>query len=226
MQRLFDRVAAHFSSSAALQSDTTIPVSTERDAPRAQRFARSLARFLDRCESSPDLLGEEKTQDALVITFLAAFSMIGWLMLMQGYEQLRQAHAIERWPTTVGTVLAVDMQVADGGEGIRWRPQVTYTYTVDGRVITATRITPGRTPSINDEIQARDYVGRYLPQTPVQVHYNPFEIRDSVLEPATPRSAYLNLALGTGLAILGPALFMLIGMPISRRRGWLFWRRP
>src|SRR5262245_54285962 len=108
MQRLFDRVAAHFlSSNAALQSDTTIPVSTERDAPRTQRVARSLARFLDRCESSPDLLGEEKAQDALVITFLAAFSMIGWLMLMQAYEQLRAARAIESWPTTVGTVLAV-----------------------------------------------------------------------------------------------------------------------
>ncbi len=226
MQRLFDRVAAHFSNSAALQSDTTIPVSTGPDVPRAQRVARSMARFLDRWESSPDLLGEEKTQDALVITFLAAFSLIGWLMLMQGYEQLRQAHAIERWPTTVGTVLAVNMQAADGADGTRWRPQVTYTYTVRGRVITATRITPGKAPSINDEIEARDYVGHYLPQTPVQVHYNPIEISDSVLEPATPRSAYLNLALGTGLAILGPALFMLIGMPISRRRGWLFWRRP
>jgi Protein of unknown function (DUF3592) len=226
MQRLFARVAAHFFSSAALQSDTTIPVSTERDAPWSQRFAYSLARFLERCESSPHLLGEEKAQDALVITFLTAFSMIGWLMLMQGYEQLRQAHAIERWPTTAGTILAVDMQAADSGQGTHWRPQVTYTYTVHGRVITATRITPGKTPSIEDEIQARDYVGHYLPQTPVQVHYNPVDIADSVLEPATPRSAYLNLTLGTGLAVLGPALFMLIGMPISRRRGWLFWRRP
>ena len=168
---------------------------------------------MDRWESSPDLLGEEKTQDALVIGFLGAFSLIGWLMLMQGYEQLRQAHAIEHWPTTVGTILAVDVQAADGGDGTRWRPQVTYAYTVHGRVITATRITPGKAPNIKDEIEARDYVGQYLPQTPVKVHYNPAEISDSVLEPATPRSAYLNLALGAGLACLGPALFMLVGMP-------------
>jgi hypothetical protein len=225
MQRLFDRVAAHFSSSAALHSDT-MPRPSERDAPQAHRPARSLARFVDRWESSPDLLGEEKTQDALVIGFLGAFSLIGWLMLMQGYEQLRQAHAIERWPTAVGTILAVDVQAADAGEGRRWRPQVTYAYAVHGRVITATRITPGKTPNIKDEIEARDYVGRYLPQTPVKVHYNPTEITDSVLEPATPRSAYLNLALGAGLACLGLALFMLVGMPASRRRGWLFWRRP
>src|SRR5262245_6726846 len=117
MQRLFARVAAHFFSSAALQSDTTIPVPTEPGAPWGQRTAHGLARFLERCESSPHLLGEEKAQDALVITFLTAFSMIGWLMLTQGYEQWRQARAIELWPTTVGTVLAVDMQAADGGGG-------------------------------------------------------------------------------------------------------------
>lgn len=225
MQRLFDRVAAHFSSSAALHSDP-MPRASERDAPQAHRLARSLGRFVDRWESTPDLLGEEKAQDVLVIGFLGAFSLIGWLMLMQGYEQLRKAQAIERWPTAVGTILAVDVQATDGGEGTHWRPQVTYAYTAHGRVITATRITPGRAPNIKDEIEARDYVGRYLPRTPVKVHYNPAEITDSVLEPATPRSAYLNLALGAGLACLGPALFMLVGMPASRRRGWLFWRRP
>ena len=224
MQRLFDRVAAHFSSSAALHSDTLTPA-PEREAPQAHRLARALARFVERWESSPDLLGEEKTQDALVIGFFGAFSLIGWLMLMQGCEQLRQAHAIERWPTTVGTIMAVDVQVVDGGEGARWRPQVTYAYAVNGRVITATRITPGKAPNIKDEIEARDYVGQYLPQTPVKVHYNPAEMTESVLEPATPRSAYLNLALGAGLAGLGPVLFMLTGMPASRRRGWLFWRR-
>ncbi len=225
MQRLFDRVAAHFSSSAALHSDT-VARTPEPDAPPVQRLAGAVARFADRWESSPDLLGEEKAQDALVIAFLGAFSLIGWLMLLQGYEQLREAHAIERWSTTVGRIIAVDLQAVDGGEGARWRPQVTYAYAVNGRVITATRITPGKAPNINDEIEARDFVGQYLPQTLVKVHYNPAEITESVLEPATPRSAYLNLALGAGLACLGPALFMLIGMPASRRRGWLFWRRP
>jgi hypothetical protein len=222
MQRLFGRLAAHFSSSAALHSDTNPPA---RPAPKAHRLEHALARFADRWESSPDLLGEEKAQDALVIGSFAAFSLIGWLMLMQGYEQLRQAHAIERWPTTVGTVLAVDVQAVDGGEGARWRPQVTYAYTVNGRVITATRITPGKAPNIKDELEARDYVGQSLPQTPVSVHYNPAEITESVLQPATPRSAYLNLGLGAGLACLGLILFMLTGMPASRRRGWLLWRR-
>jgi Protein of unknown function (DUF3592) len=225
MQRLFDRVAAHFSSSAALHSDT-IAAAPEPEVRQAHRFADALARFVDRWESSPDLLGEEKTQDALVVAFFAAFSLIGWLMLLQGGAQLRQAHAIAQWPTTMGTVLAVDMRAVNGAEGARWRPQVTYTYAVNGRIITATRTTPVNARHIQDEIEARDYVGQYLPQTPINVQYNPAEITESVLDPATPRSAYLNLVLGASLACLGPVLFMLIGMPASRRRGWLFWRRP
>lgn len=222
MQRLLDRLTAHISGGPVPRSDT---IARPRTAPVTHRLSHAMARFADRWEASPDLLGEEKTQDALVIALFGAFSLIGWLMLTQGYEQLRQAHAIERWPTTAGTILAVDVQAVDGGEGARWRPQVTYAYAVNGRVITATRITPGKAPNIKDEIQARDYVGRYLPQTPVTVHYNPAEITESVLQPATPRSAHLNLALGAALACLGPILFMFIGMPASRRRGWLLWRR-
>jgi hypothetical protein len=225
MQRLFGRVAAHFLGSAALHSGPVTP-SPASEPPAIHRTAHTVARLLDRWESSPDLLGEEKTQDALVIAFFGAFSLIGWLMVVQGCEQLRQAHAIERWPTAEGTVMSVDVQAVDSGEGARWRPHVTYAYSVGDRVITATRITQGKAPNINDEAKARDYVRNYLPQASVTVHYNPAQITESVLEPTMPRSAYLNLFLGAFLASLGLALFMLFAVPASRRRGWLFWRRP
>jgi hypothetical protein len=225
MQRLLGRFAAHFHGSAPLHSApaTTAPAS---EPPAIRRTALSVARVLDRWESSPDLLGEEKTQDALVVAFFGAFSLIGWLMVVQGCEQLRQAYAIERWPTAEGTVVAVDVQATDSGEGARWRPQVTYAYSVGDRVITATRIAQGKAPRVNDEAKARAYVRNYMPQASVTVHYNPAQITESVLEPATPRSAYLNLFLGAVLAGLGLALFMLFAVPASRRRGWLFWRRP
>jgi hypothetical protein len=225
MQHLFGRVTAHFLGNAALHSGPVTPAAAS-EPPENQRAANSVERLLDRWESSPDLLGEEKTQDALVIAFFGAFSLIGWLMVVQGCEQLRQAHAIGRWPTAEGTVMAVDVQAVDSGEGARWRPQVTYSYSVGNRVITATRITQGKAPNVNNEAKARDYVRNYLPQGSVTVHYNPAQITESVLEPTTPRSAYLNLFLGACLASLGLALFMLIAMPASRRRGWLFWRRP
>jgi hypothetical protein len=219
MQRLFGRFAAYFFGGGALPPGGVTPAATPRTAD-AVPIAPLVVRMWDHWvnKSSRRLLGEERTQDLLVIGFCAAFSLIGWLMVLQGYEQLREARAVERWPTASGSIVAVDVQALDGREGLRWRPQVTYAYTVQGRLVTATRIGSGKAPNIGDEIQARDYVRRYLPQTPVKVHYNPAEITESVLEPGTPRSAHLNLAFGAGLAALGPALFLLIGLPAARRR--------
>jgi hypothetical protein len=103
------------------------------------------------------------------------------------------------------------------------RPRVTYAYTVNSRVVVAARIADPNTTGRD----SKDYVvHNYLPQAPVTVHYNPAATSESVLDATVPRSAYLNLILGTGFACLGLTLFMLIAMPASRRRGWLFWRRP
>jgi len=222
MQRLFGRLAAHFLGGPSSPPDSFTPASTVQPPP-VSRLTGYVTRLWSHWvnQSSPQLLGEERTQDVLVIGFCAAFSLIGWLMILQGYEQLQRARAIERWPVVTGTVIAVDVQEVDSREGARWRPQVTYAYAVNGHVITATRITSGKAPNIVDEIEARDYARKFLPQSPVTVHYNPAEITESVLQPATPRSAHLNLWLGAGLACLGPALFLLI-IPASRRRRRLF----
>lgn len=168
-------------------------------------------------DSSPQFLGEEKTQDVLVIGFCAAFSLIGWMMIMEGVQQLSVAREMERWPTATGAIVSVAVQQAGDGEGTRLRPQIMYSYEVGGHSVTATRITAGRGPSIKDEEQARDYVRKYLPQTPVRVYYNPEEITESVLELGTPRSAHLNLTLGIALACVGPVLFLMIGSPLSPR---------
>lgn len=218
MQSWFGRFSAHFSG-ATLPSGSVAPVTSPQTAPQAPREPLAVRLWEHwATRSSPQLLGEERTQDLLVIGACAAFSLIGWLMVMQGYQQLQHARAVERWPTTTGAIIAVDVQTVDSREGARWRPQVTYTYTVQRRAITATRIAAGKAPSIDKEEQARAYVRKYLPQTPVTVYYNPSEITDSVLDPAIPPRAYLNLALGAAFACLGSALLLLIGLPGARRR--------
>ena len=69
--------------------------------------------------------------------------------------RVRSSAGRRRW----APILAVDLHAVDSGDGARWRPEVTYSYAVNGRVMTAGRITPGKAPSIKDEIEARDYVG-------------------------------------------------------------------
>jgi len=124
---------------------------------------------------------------------------------------------VAKWPTTVGTIASVNMQEIEGTEGARWRPQVIYYYSVDGRVIASTQISLGQAIHVADEQAARDFVHKYPPQSAVTVHYNPDEVTNAVLETGTPRRAQLNLTLGLILAAAGPILLLIFGAPIYRR---------
>jgi len=163
------------------------------------------------------IFGEDRSQDVLLIGLCAAFSLIGWLMIVQGSEQIHIARVVAKWPTTVGTIASVDMQEIDGSEGVRWRPQVIYYYSVNGRVIASTQLSRGQAIHVADEQAARAFLGKYPPQSAVTVHYNPEEVTSAVLETGTPRRAQLNLTLGLVLAATGPTLLLIFGAPIYRR---------
>jgi len=138
-------------------------------------------------------------------------------MIVQGSEQIHIARTVAKWPTTVGTIGSVDMQEIDGSEGARWRPQVIYYYSVNGRVIASTQLSRGQAIHVADEQAARAFLGKYPPQSAVTVHYNPEEVTSAVLETGTPRRAQLNLTLGLLLAATGPTLLLIFGAPIYRR---------
>jgi len=213
MQRIFSGAGAGIESatakalpvvpsSAADPSATTLPGDLRRHRIHWRRLG---------------IFGEDRSQDVLLIGLCAAFSLIGWLMIVQGSEQIQIARAVAKWPTTVGTIASVDMQEIDGSEGVRWRPQVIYYYSINGRVIASTQISRGQAIHVADEQAARAFVSKYPPQSAVTVHYNPDEVTNAVLEAGTPRRAQLNLALGLLLAATGPTLLLIFGAPIYRR---------
>jgi len=212
MQSPWGRLAAH------LLGGATVGRVPQREAQRAARepLPQAWERWI--AESSPQLLGEQRTQDFLVITFCAAFSLIGWLMIVQGAEQMHRARQVAQWPSTRGTVESVDVHAVEGSQGAHWRPQVTYTYAVRGRLITATRLSLGKAPAFEDARGAHAYAARYPSRSPVAVFYNPVEVTESVLETETPRSVYANVAFGVVLACLGPLLLVFFGFPRYRRR--------
>jgi len=213
MQGPFGRLAAHFLDGAAA---TRAPRSQSEPAarePLPQAWERWIA------ESSPQLLGEQRTQDFLVITFCAAFSLIGWLMIVQGAEQIHRARQVTQWPSTRGTVESVDVYAVEGSQGAHWRPQVTYSYAVQGQLITATRLSLGKAPAFEDARRAQAYAARYPSRGSIVVFYNPAEVTESVLDTAAPRSVYVNVAFGVVLACLGPLLLVFFGFPRYLHRG-------
>jgi hypothetical protein len=212
MRSPFGRLAAHLLGSQA--ADRTAQPAAEHVAreARAQAWERWLA------ESSPQLLGEQRTQELLVFTFCAAFSLIGWLMIVQGADQLHAARQAAQWPNTRGTVESVEVYAVGSSQGAHWRPQVTYSYAVDGRLVTATRLSLGKARFFEDARRAHAYAARYPARSTVTVFYNPAEVTESVLEIETPRSVYANLAFGVALACTGPGLLVLFGFVRYRGR--------
>ena len=211
MQGPFGRLAARFLGTPAAgraRSLQTVPATRK---PPPQVWERWFA------ESSPQLLGEQRTQDFLVVTFCAAFSLIGWLMIVQGAEQMHRARQVAQWPSTRGTIESVDVHAVDGSQGAHWRPQITYTYAVHGKVITATRLSMGKAPAFENARQAQAYAARYPSRGAVAVFYNPDEVTESVLETDATRSVYVNVAFGVVLACLGPLLLVFFGFPRTLR---------
>jgi len=213
MQRIFSGAGAGIESITA-QALPAVPNSAAE--PAAPPLQGNLQRRRIRWPRL-DIFGEDRSQDVLLIGLCAAFSLIGWLMIVQGSEQIHMARAVAKWPTTVGTIASVDMQEIDGSDGVRWRPQVIYYYAVNGRVIASTQLSRGQAIHVADEQAARAFLRKYPPQSAVTVHYNPDEVTSAVLETGTPRRAQLNLALGLVLAATGPTLLLVLGAPIYRR---------
>lgn len=229
MPRIVGRSAPHLIASGsvtrigltAAQAMSAPPASTSNPA-QAQAPSPASPHWYNR--PSLGVFGEDKSRDVLLIGLCAAFSLIGWLMIVRGGEQIHHARNVAKWPTTVGIIASVDMQEIDGSEGARWRPQVVYYYSVNGRVISSTQLSRGQALQVTDERAARAFLAKYPTQSAVTVHYDPAEVTNSVLETNIPRSARLNLALGLVLAAAGPILLLIFGGPVYRR--WAPSREP
>lgn len=210
MQSRFGRLAACFFGGADARGARSAAPPVGRESPQAWE------RWIT--QSSPQLLGEQRIQDFLVVTFCAAFSLIGWLMIVQGADQVQRARQAAQWPSTRGTVESAEVYVVEGSQGAHWRPQVTYSYAVHGQLVTATRVSLGKARFFDNAQDAQTYAARYPARSEVTVFYNPAEVTESVLEIDTPRSVHANVAFGVALACLGPMLLALFGFPRYRGR--------
>jgi len=166
------------------------------------------------------LVGEARMQGVLVITFCAAFSLIGLLLMMQGGERIREVRQTEAWHTVQGVVEASDVYVMAGSQGEQWRPHVTYSYAVSGRLIVSTRMSVSKPRVEATREQALAYLARYPVGSSITVRYNPTDITQSVLDTDTPASAYVNLLFGCALALVGPTLLAWFRRPRSVPPHW------
>jgi hypothetical protein len=153
--------------------------------------------------SNSSWLGGERITDFSVLTLCSAFILMGVMMLGSlGLDALR-ADAAGGWPTTVGTVVSVAVDEVGYGVETHWFPRVTYQYTVQGRTMLSTQITPGQQPHWRESVDASHFLERYVTRSRVLVYYNPENAAESVLEARQAARTQPALGLGVTLVVLG-----------------------
>jgi hypothetical protein len=166
----------------------------------------------------PEVFFQERPQRLLVPGLCGAFILIGLVLMLNGWDRIRQARASAAWPTTRGVIVGAEVDPVHTSEGRRWRPVITYKYVARGRELTSTRISLQEPATGYDERSARRYAAKYRLGRSVTVFYNPERFTESVLEQSVPRSAYLSMGLGILLALPGSGLVLILGMTLGRRR--------
>ena len=143
--------------------------------------ARVGQRWIFRTNSG--ILGRERFTDYSVLWMSVALVLMGVVMLMHAGLGLSKSDSPAQWPTTLGTIVSVDVIERGYGNDARWYPQVTYQYSLQGHTIASTRLTHGPAISWRDRTKARQFLEHYITRSRVLVYYNPNNVVDAVLEP-------------------------------------------
>ena len=153
--------------------------------------------------SNSSWLGGERITDFSVLTLCSGFILMGALMLGNVAMDTLRADAAGAWPTTVGTVVSVSVDELEYGVGTHWFPRVTYQYTVQGRTMLSTQLTPGQQPHWRDPAEATRFLERYVARARVLVYYNPDNSAESVVEVRQAGRTRPVLGLGIALVLVG-----------------------
>jgi len=160
-------------------------------------------------------MAEEKTRNkkgdaAILVGVLLVFGLIlgGFGLYRYGIGKKSQT-----WPEVTGKITYSRAESRRSNDRQQYMPSVKYTYTVEGKSFTGTRITA------SDAYQksltgATDILEEYPVGGEVSVHYDPGDPAVSVLEVGMPGNVYVLLAAGIGCF----ALAVLIAVSALRQR--------
>jgi hypothetical protein len=142
----------------------------------------------------------------MVAIFVLAISAAA---LVTGVAMMAASRKARSWPVVAGQVVerGVGPATTTGASraGRYFEPRVTYTYEVAGKAFRGHRI--GLAPDAFDEDKAKR-VADALPAQ-VEVHYNPDDPSDAVLEPSSIAMSILILLVGVIGGLAGAAMLLM-----------------
>lgn len=138
---------------------------------------------------------------SFIITLIAIIA--GPIMIWNGVGNLYTAISSKSWPTVEGEIFDAQIRMSSGRRSKSFQPFITYGYKVNGQEYTSNQLTHGNPESFGDEFKARAEAQKYVPGTPVQVHYYPTDPKRAVLQTGSTGSNWLLLVLGIAVTAFG-----------------------
>jgi hypothetical protein len=137
------------------------------------------------------------------------FAAVGVALLIFGLRDRKKAKATENWPIAKGAIASsrLDQQTrTERNQGrtytrTSYAPVIEYSYEIGGRTYQGNRVFPGSTMSY-DLGTAQNIVNRYQPGSSANVHYDPGDPTQAVLETKS-TGGNLFMIIGGVFAFLG-----------------------
>jgi len=150
----------------------------------------------------------ERTNSFILIfaTLGGTFFIVGVVLAVLALASRRKADASQKWPVVGGRVITASLlehsssDPEDSSSAVMYEPAVEYEYPVGGETLVGRRIAFGANRF--DRARAQRTLTRYPPGSLVNVHYNPQNPREAVLETAAAGGKALLIA-GIVFGVLG-----------------------
>jgi hypothetical protein len=138
-----------------------------------------------------------------------------------GAINLLDAHTSKDWPVATGTVLDSTVSrhsVKRGrfGRAMVYRPEVRYSYRVNGQEYTGDRLSWTST-DYSEAADAHAVASRYIPENQINVRYKPSDPACSVITPGVTHSAMVVPGIGIGMILFGVVLAFATGLGGQRK---------
>lgn len=148
--------------------------------------------------------------------FPTPFAVAGLIVLTLGCRSLWRADSSKGWPTAEGVIVSSVVGTDYSSDGTTYRPEVRFTYAVDGKEYRGNRVQFGGDVWTSWRSSADDVVGRYPEGRRVEVAYAAKDPSESVLEPGIAAKTWLLP--GIGFVFMAAGFGMLVGFPLAFRR--------
>ena len=127
----------------------------------------------------------------------------GFLWFILNFRRMLLGNTSKSWNIIKGRILQSELYVSDKGESYSYKPQIEYTYTIDGVEYKSNRVYFGSNVLSSNKDSYQMLIKKYPVGKTVDVYYNSMNNKTSVLEPGIKSDVIIRFVFYAVLLALG-----------------------